>query len=106
MWNFEKHLLDNCTDKPFLYLLYIDDILVIYICHMSSICDEKLEQFHENVNGILPNIKLTLTTSATNISYLDVSVSFDCINIHTSACKNPLTDIDNSITMAFTRYTS
>ena len=28
MWNFEKNLLDNCTDKPFPYLLYIDDILL------------------------------------------------------------------------------
>ena len=25
MWNYEKYLLDNYTDKPFLYLRYIDD---------------------------------------------------------------------------------
>ena len=29
MWKTEKYLLDNCTDKPFLYLRYIDDIFVM-----------------------------------------------------------------------------
>ena len=39
------------------------------------------------MNSIDPNIKLTLKSSATNISYLDVSVSFDGTNIHTSIYK-------------------
>ena len=56
MWIFEKYLLDNFTDKPFLYLRYIDDILAIW-----QHGRDKLEQFNEYVNSIHPNIKLTLT---------------------------------------------
>ena len=44
----------------------------------------KLEQLHANMNSIHPSINLTSTSSATNIPYLDVSVSFDSTNIHTS----------------------
>ena len=72
MWNFEKYLLDNCTDKPFLYLCYMDDIFVMW-----KHGEDKLEQLHAYVNSIHPNINLTLASSATNIPYLDVSVSFD-----------------------------
>ena len=36
------------------------------------------------MNSIYPNINLTLKSSATNIPYLDVSVSFDGTNLHTS----------------------
>ena len=79
MWNCKKYLLDNCTDKPFLYLRYIDDIFVIW-----QHGEDKLEQFHAYVNSLHPNINLTLTSSATNIPYLVVSVSFDGTNIHTS----------------------
>ena len=69
-WNFLKYLLDNCTDKPFLYLRYIDNIFVIW-----QHGEDKLEKFHAYVNSIHPNIRLTLTSSAANISYLDISVS-------------------------------
>ena len=31
MWNIEKYLMDNSTDKPFLYLRYIDDIFYMAI---------------------------------------------------------------------------
>ena len=43
--------------------------------------DDKLEQLHEYAKGKQPNIKLTLTSSATIISYLDVTVPFDGTNI-------------------------
>ena len=79
MWNCKKHLLDSCTDQPFLYLRYVDDIFSIW-----QHGEDKLEQFHAYVNSMQPNINLTLTSSATNIPYLDVSVSFDSTNIHTS----------------------
>ena len=79
MWNFERYLLDNCADKSFLYLRYIDDIFVIW--HHG---EDKLEQFHAYVNSMHPNTNLTLTSSVTNIPYLDASVSFDGTNIHTS----------------------
>ena len=79
MWKFEKYLLDNCTDRPFLYLRYVDDIFVIW-----QHGEDKIEQFHAYVNSLHPNINLTLTSSATNIPYLDVSVSLDGTNIHTS----------------------
>ena len=46
--------------------------------------EDKREQFHAYVNSIHPNINLTLTSSATNIPYLDVFVSFDGTNMHTS----------------------
>ena len=45
MCNFEKYLLDNCKDKPFLYLRYIDDIFAIW-----QHCEDKLEQFHAYVS--------------------------------------------------------
>ena len=79
MWNLEKYMLDNSTVKPFLHLRYIDDIFAIWP-HGEDI----LEQFHAYVNSIHPNINLTSTSSATNISHLDVSVSLDDTNIHTS----------------------
>ena len=79
MWNFEKYLLDNCTEKPFLYLRYIDDIFAI-----RQHGEDILEQFHAYVNSIHPNINLTLTSSASNMPYLDVSVSSDGTNIHIS----------------------
>ena len=75
----KKHLLDNCTDKPFLYIRYIDDIFVAW-----QYSEDKLEQFHEYAYSIHPNIKLKLTSSVTSISFIDVSVSFDGKNIHTS----------------------
>ena len=79
MWNLDKYLLDNCTNKPFLYLCYIYDIFVIW-----QQGEDKLGLFHEYVNSIHPNIKLTSTSSANNISYHDVSASLDDTNIHTS----------------------
>ena len=79
MWNSEKYLLDNCTDKPFLYLRYVDDIFVI-----RQQDEDKLEQFHVYVNSMHPIINLMLTSSATNISYIDVSISFEGTNVHTS----------------------
>ena len=63
----------------YLYILYIDEIF-----SMWQHCEDKLEQFHAYVNSIHPIINLTLTLSATNICYLDVSVAFDGTNIHTS----------------------
>ena len=60
-------------------MLYIDDIFVIW-----QYGEDKLEQFHAYANSILPNINLALTLSATNITYLDVCVSFECTNMHTS----------------------
>ena len=76
MWNFEKYFLDNCTGNPFLYLRYMNDIFAIW-----QHVEDKLKQFHAYVNSIHPKIKLTLTSSATNISYLDVSVSFGGTNM-------------------------
>ena len=43
--------------------------------------DDKFEQFHEYAKGKQPNIKLTLKSYATIISYLDVTVPFDGTNI-------------------------
>ena len=79
MSNLERCLLDNCTDKPFLYLRYIDDIFIMW-----QQGEDKLEHFHAYVNSIHPNINLTSTSSSTNIPYLDVSASFDGTKIHTS----------------------
>ena len=75
----KKYLLDKCTDKPLLYLRYVDDIFLIW-----QHGEDKLEQFHAYVNSLHHNINLTLTSSAANIPYLDVSVSLDGTNIHTS----------------------
>ena len=79
MWNLENYLFYNCTDKPFIYLLYIDDIIVVW-----QNGEDKLEQCHEYANSVHPNIKLISTSSETNISYLDVSVSLNDTNLHTS----------------------
>ena len=79
MWNFERYLLDNCTDRPFLYLRYIDDFFFLW-----QHGEDKLEQFNAYVNSIHSNINLTSTSSANNIPCLDVSVSLDGTNIHTS----------------------
>ena len=100
MWNFERHLLDNCAYKPFLYLRYVYDIFVIW-----QHGEEKLEQFHEYVTNIHPNIKLTLMSSATSISYLDVYRLMAPI-YRLTCMQSSLTDMDTSITKAFTKFTS
>ena len=100
MWNFEKYLLDNCTDKPFLYLRYVDDIFAIW-----QHGEHKLEQFHAYVNSIHPNINLTLRLSATNIPYIDVSVSLHGTNIRTSIYTKSTDSHGTSNTKAFTQYT-
>ena len=56
----------------------------IYDFFLWQRSEEKLERFNECVNSIHPSIKLTLMSSATNMSYIDVSVSFDGANILTS----------------------
>ena len=78
----KKYLLDNCTDKPFLYLRCIDDIFAIW-----QHGEYKLEQLHAYVNNIHPNINPAITSYIIHyysIHYLDVSVSFDGTNILTS----------------------
>ena len=43
--------------------------------------EDKFEHFHDYEKGKQPNIKLTLTSSATIIFYLHVTVPFDGTNI-------------------------
>ena len=52
--------------------------------------DENLEQFHEYMNNINSNIKVKLMSSVANIICLDVIVSFESTNIHTSVYDNSI----------------
>ena len=100
MWNFEKYLLDNCTDKSFLYLRHVDDIFVI-----RQHGEDKLEQFHAYDNSIHPNIKLTSTHLQPTYLILMSLYRLTAIIYTQVYMQNPLIDMDTSISSAFTQYT-
>ncbi|KAJ7316990.1 hypothetical protein JRQ81_003152 [Phrynocephalus forsythii] len=58
MADLEQHILKHCTQKPLLYLRYIDDIFLIW-----THGEESLKKIHQNFNGFHPNINLTLEQS-------------------------------------------
>ena len=65
-------------------------VIAVYVADLSEWQhgEDKLEQFYEYVNSMHSNTKLTLTSSAAHICYLDVLVSFDGANIYTCIYKN------------------
>ncbi|KAJ7341595.1 hypothetical protein JRQ81_005891 [Phrynocephalus forsythii] len=55
MADLEQRFLNHCTQKPLLYLRYIDDIFLIW-----THGEQSLKKFHQDFNSFHPNINLTL----------------------------------------------
>ena len=62
--------------RPIFWVRYVDDIFIVYQHH-----DDKLQEFLNHVNSILPSIKFTVEYEVENrLPFLDVMVSHDEIN--------------------------
>ena len=68
MGEFERKSLQNYTDKPYLWLRYIDDSFMVW-----THGQEKLDDFIKYLNNIHPTIKFTSERSTTSIPFLDVN---------------------------------
>ena len=83
MGEFERKALEGYAYKPFLWLRYIDDILMVW-----THGNEKLESFIAYLNGIHPTIKFTSERSTTSIPFLDVKILLENGKIETDLyCK-------------------
>ena len=66
----EKRIFQNSEFKPFLWLRYLDDIFCIW-----TQGSKKLSKFSNCINSLHPTIKFTMYYSATEIKFLDVTVT-------------------------------
>ena len=83
MGEFERKALKAYADQPFLWLQYIDDILMVW-----THGEEKLDNFITYLNNIHPTIKFTSERSTTSIPFLDVNIQLENGKIETDLyCK-------------------
>ena len=83
MGEFERKVLEGYVDKPFLWLRYIDDILMVW-----TQGNEKLDSFIAYLNSIHPTIKFTSERSTTSIPFFDVKILLENGKIETDLyCK-------------------
>ena len=83
MGKFGRKALEGYVDKPFLWLRYIDDILMVW-----TQGNEKLESFIAYLNSIHTTIKFTSERSTTSIPFLDVKIILENGKIETDLyCK-------------------
>ena len=83
MGEFERKALEGYVYKPFLWLRYTDDILMVW-----THGNEKLESFIAYLNSIHPTIKFTSERSTTSIPFLDVKILLEKGKIQTDLyCK-------------------
>ena len=66
---FERRELKGYVNKPFLWLRFIDDILMVW-----THGNEKFDSFIAYLNSIHPIIKFTSERSTTSIPFLDVKI--------------------------------
>ena len=78
MGEFERKALEGYVDKPFLWLRYIDDIVMVW-----THGNEKLESFTTFWNSIHPTIKFTSERSTTSIPFLDIKILLENGKIET-----------------------
>ena len=84
MGEFERKALEGYVYKPFLWLRYIDDILMVW-----THGNEKLESFIAYLNSIHPTIKFTSERSTTSIPFLDVKILLENGKIQTDLYCRP-----------------
>ena len=83
MGEFERKALEGYVNKPFLWLRFIDDILMVW-----THGNEKLDSFIAYLNSIHPTIKFTSERSTTSIPFLDVKILLENGKIETDLyCK-------------------
>ncbi|KAJ7332043.1 hypothetical protein JRQ81_014223 [Phrynocephalus forsythii] len=63
MADLEQHSLNHCTQKPLLYLRYINDVFLIW-----THGEESFKKFHQDFSSFHPNINFTLEQS-TQLKY-------------------------------------
>ena len=69
MNEFENKFLSLQSDKPLVWLKYIDDI-----CFIWTYGEKELHKFMEDLNNHQPNIKFTYTFSKNCVHFLDLDV--------------------------------
>ena len=79
MGKFEMDFMKICSEKPTLWLKFLDDIFMIWTHSLY-----KLHEFIKCLNNFHPYIKFTYDISETKVSFLDVDVSLQSNQISTS----------------------
>ena len=70
MGTWESELLEKCEIKPFMYARFVDDIFGIW-----TGSEETLKSFAAAANQIHPRIQIEMTSSSSQIMFLDVTIS-------------------------------
>jgi hypothetical protein len=85
MQKMEEKLNRFSTNKPLLWLRYVDDVFCIF-----TISKGKIDEFHSRINKWHPNLRFTLALESDNsISFLDVLVTQDEDKLTTSLYRKP-----------------
>ena len=75
---FDEKAMNGFPIKPLLFFRYLDDIFMIWPGDVIQ-----LKEFELFLNGLIPDIKITLEYSNTQISFLDVLIYTDNDQLHT-----------------------
>ena len=71
MGDLEDTFLTTATNKPTLWLRYIDDIFCIWPHSLSQL------EFHQRINLAHPTLKFTYEVSPTSLSFLDTVITLN-----------------------------
>ena len=80
----ENEFLDSEIVKPWLWLIYIDDVFFIW-----TEGEDKLEGFLNRLNSSHPNLKFTPEKSKSSVNFLDVSISIVDNKLETDLFSKP-----------------
>ena len=83
----EGEFLEKPKYKPFTWLRYID------IFFTSTLGEDKLKTFLENINQLHPNIKFTYESSTDSIPFLDLRVKLSQGKLETDVHIKPTDSI-------------
>jgi hypothetical protein len=67
--DFDKQAMNGFRIKPSLFYRFLDDIFFIWTGTRAE-----LQEFEDFLNSIIPNIKVNLTISATEVDFLDTTI--------------------------------
>lgn len=95
-----EEFLETQVFKPLVYKRYIDDIFMIW-----THGQQKLDTFYANYNAFHPNVKFDITSSATEIDYLDLTI-FVPNNFNTTRTLATRTHIKPTNTFQYIHFTS
>ena len=87
MDEFENEFLSLRSDKPLVWLRYIDDVFFIW-----THGEKELHRFMEDLNNHQPNIKFTYTFSKNCVPFLDLDVQLSGGELTTNIYIKPQID--------------